>query len=214
MFLEILFPGSVLSGTIVLVFWQLQPGVLASAEKGSGLLAAAIFTVVSYLLGLTTREYPIATKSTAYHFNHHLKAKWHSETLPLAKRLRASSVGISLDLPRSTSAIDEAWTHEFVSLLRDRLLSECETSWSDYLIYQWNIARLARNTVIPLYISAGVGIILGIWQISRSAIELGIGEIISSIVLVGLAQVLRRVYRQRLCWHLDILMRTGVSRIK
>lgn len=156
-------------------------------------------------------------RPSMYYYRRHLQELWPDQARYLIKHLaseRPSLTRVPLSVDDSEPlALEEEWTHDFVGSLRDYLLARCASDWSQYLMYQWNVARLARNSIFPLWTLAGAAAAVGVRYVANHHTAMGVKLIAAAAAAVALSFGLRYVYRVRLCWHAEILVRTACAMV-
>lgn len=213
---ELVLPGGIIVAALILLAWGLGLAPVSDLSTSDSAIVLALGLVAAYLVGLVSREAPVVSP-TERHYRSHLQEYWPDQTRYVLDHLRFMELSLTreplaLDATQPLSLTDN-WTHDFVGVLRDYLLATCEGAWSEYLMYQWNVARLARNSILPLWILAASLLAVGIRRLVEHSYLTGAKFAIACLGAIGLSCALRYVYRARLCWHVEILLRTACGLI-
>jgi hypothetical protein len=179
------------------------------------------FGIFAYLLGIATRHLSVL-KSPSYYYCISIHKYWSMLARRLVREMTEVLGTKGMDgthVPRLSMPEDEkgkfssAQGQELISWLRDRFLAEKEGALSEYLMYQWNLARLARNCHLPLLL---VGLSCAIACFNRSSNNETLPTIYyasAALGCLGLAFGMRKVYKDRIFWHVDILMRVAATEL-
>jgi hypothetical protein len=226
--LEMLLPGILILFSAGLLIWEMGLLDLKNIVGIQGGLLVTGFLSFSYIIGVAVRH-TFFLKSSAYHYRLRIQQLWPRLAMKLVEVLRSripvldcSEEGQSR-LPGSGTALkdfSDEQIHELVQYLRDMFLSKCEDSFGDYLMYQWRVARLARNCHLPLILCCSACFLSGIHRLVAQGITLSWSFFIRAInsswpffagaaVCGALAFRMVTVFKERLYWHVDILMRVG-----
>lgn len=213
---ELILPGMVAVGAAFLVIWGFNIAAIAALSPADAVFLIPLALLAAYLVGLITREVSVV-RPTKYFYRKHLEELWPEQARFLIKHLaserpRLTRVPITVDEAQPL-ALEEEWTHDFIGSLRDYLLARCASDWSQYLMYQWNVARLARNSIFPLWTLTAAAAAVGARYLTHHDTAIGIKLLVAALVVFGISLGLRYVYRVRLCWHAEILVRTACAMV-
>jgi hypothetical protein len=206
----------VVVGAAFLVVWGFNVAAIASLSPADAIFLIPLTLLAAYLIGLISREVTVV-RPTKYYYRRHLQELWPDQARYLIKHLaseRPSLTRVPLSVEENGPlALDEEWTHDFVGSLRDYLLTRCASDWSQYLMYQWNVARLARNSIFPLWTLSTATAAVGVRYLANHHTATGTKLIVAATAAFALSFGLRYVYRVRLCWHAEILVRTACAMV-
>ncbi len=216
MITELVLPGLVVVGAGFLAVWGFNVAAITSLAPADAVFLIPLALLAAYLIGLVSREVTVV-RPTKYYYRRHLQELWPDQARYLIKHLaseRPSLARVPLSVDESGPLVlEEEWTHDFVGSLRDYLLARCASDWSQYLMYQWNVARLARNSIFPSWIFAGAAAAVGVRYLVNDHTGTGVKLIVVAAAAFALSFGLRYVYRVRLCWHAEILVRTACAMV-
>ena len=210
--LEFLFPGAIVLIAVGIIAWEVAPDDVGSLATTAPALFLAAGAIVAYLVGIVLRHYSLLP-APAKHYRERLSDSWTTLAPKLHRRLgRWSQQEVAVQKESANSQegnqdLGEQQSHDLVSYLRDWVLANKADAVADYLMYQWRLARLARNCHVPLLIALGVCLSgVGIRAAGCDGIAAayyGLGALSTGAALLAIG----KVYRERLYWHVDILMR-------
>lgn len=210
--LEMLIPGSIVLTSILLVLRDC--GVVH--ETPTNWFVTFLFISASYIIGLTFRHLTVVPKLTAF-YQQRLNQRW-----PLALRSLSAKFGAvvlnnadtdengAVRFPFDPSnELNRVQCSELINFLRDFAASKASGLW-DHIDYQWKLARIARNSHLPVLLFCLSTFELSVHSFARGDRWLGWDFLSLTIAAFGLSWGLLYVYRQRIFWHLDVLVRFGL----
>lgn len=207
--LELLVPGllAILAPVVLaLEFGIIDPG--ESSSLASTVLISSLL-VAAYLAGIALRHLGRDPQWLCPHsevcYQDQLSMQWPEKITELRLRWLDDAEGDSLS--------SEA-ANEIVVRMRDYYLSTASEAWSGQLLYQWNVARVARNSLLPMILMIGS---LGAIVVRRIVVDGPLASLPYLLIVVGLLGLLvalRRAHRSRMGAMVDVLVNTDLAHVR
>lgn len=218
--LELLLPGVIADFAALIALEAI--GIVDNAVIAQQSSALTVFAVLAsaYLVGIAMRQLDRPIHSMhLIQWSHTIVANRLNDRWPTAARWIIGKMGyayavdarrtVVFDMADATARLTDKDAGELIALLGDCLVATQQTAWSQNLNYHLNLARLARNSVTPL-IALGLACTLSAIVQAKVGGHHRLAFTALGITSWCLLPVMRRVHRNRIQYHTDILIRTAL----
>jgi hypothetical protein len=207
--LELLMPGAIATIAILIALFDAKVPIPITFNSLNGVFGVSLFSVCAYLNGLVLRH---ATEWFGFLHDRHyypgiIRRNWphlcHKLVSIISERLVVAPDGWGREIG-ATCEKDEIG-EGLIIYLREYIFANKQQMLSQFLVYQWNLARMARNSFLPLLLLAA-SFVIGILKPSSSSATPWIHWLGLAWSLTMSAGVLK-AYRDRLIFLTGTLMR-------
>jgi hypothetical protein len=202
--LELLVPGAI--ATIAVLLGLYEMGLLNDRALAvlNGVFGGTLFGICAYINGFALRHVGqwFEFMHDRYHYPRILNLYWRQLCREIIPRISDRLLIAPVSWGRETEESDDQVGEGLIIYLREYIFANKQPMLSQYLTYQWNLARMARNSILPLLLLA-VSFAIGVPLRRPSNWVCWLGFFWA--LVVGLAMF--RAYKQRLVWLTGVLMR-------
>jgi hypothetical protein len=166
--LELLMPGAIVSIAILIVLFDTNRVSASTFVSLNGVFGAFVFSVCAYLNGLVLRH---ATEWFEFLHDRHdyskiIQRNWPhlcEELVPIiSEQLLVAPDGWGREIGTKTDEIGEG----LIIYIREYIFANKQQMLSQFVVYQWNLVRMARNSFLPLLLLAA-SFVVGMFPYSK-----------------------------------------------